>query len=132
MLPYLHPITGGAGILLVLYAASLGLRMRTRPRERKVLGTRHARWAPIACGFVVAMWATGVASVIWLRPQLDLADSLHFRLGTLMALFLTGGALSARAMRSGREQWREIHPWLGAVAALLAAAHFVAGLQITP
>jgi hypothetical protein len=99
--PYLHPIIGGSGLLLLVYVASLGFRMRTVRRGRAALAASHARLAPLAYAMVLASWLIGVASTLWLRSDLELAASLHFRSGCAMATLLTGSALTARAMRHG-------------------------------
>ena len=132
MTPYLHPISGAAVLLLLIYTGSLGLRLRTARRERAVLAARHARLAQIAYVAVLLSWAAGALSTLWSRDDLAFATTLHFRSGTALALMLSGSALTARAMRRGSAAAREWHPWLGAGALLLAAAHVVAGLRITP
>jgi hypothetical protein len=129
---YLHPISGALVLLLLGYVASLGLRMRTARRDRAVLAARHARLAPIAYAAVLASWVIGVGSTVWLRDDLDITSTLHFRTGCAMAVLLTGSALTARALRHGSRAAREIHPWLGAAAVLVAAAHVVTGLRIMP
>jgi len=130
--PYLHPIAGALVLALLGYVAALGFRMRTTRRGRAALAARHARLAPIAYWTVLASWAGGLGSTIWWRDDLGVTSTLHFRTGTAMAVLLTASALSARAMRRGNATAREIHPWLGATAVLLAAAHVVAGLRIMP
>jgi hypothetical protein len=132
MMPYLHPILGAASLLLLVYVASLGFRMRTVRRGRGALAALHARLAPIAYGGVLASWLLGAGSALWLRSDLDFAATLHFRTGCAMAALLTGSALTARSMRMGSGAAREIHPWLGAAAVLLAAAHAATGLRIMP
>jgi hypothetical protein len=132
VIPYLHPIIAGVGLLLLGYVASLGFRMRTARRGRAALAASHARLAPLAYGMVLASWLIGAASTLWLRADLEIASSLHFRSGCAMALLLTGSALTARAMRRGSAGAREIHPWLGAAAVLLAAAHVATGLRMMP
>lgn len=132
MLSYLHPIFGGAVVLMLAYAASLGLRMRAQPRERARLAAWHARVAAVTYWLMLASWISGMASTIWLRNDLGAAESLHFRLGSAIVLLLSGSALTARWMTRGAPQLRDLHPWLGVAAALLAAAHTVAGLRITP
>ena len=129
---YVHPIAGTATLLLLGYVASLGFRLRTARRGRAALAARHARLAPLAYGAVLASWALGIGSTLWLRQDLDAAATLHFRTGCAMALLLTGSALTARSMRRAGGAARDIHPWLGAVAVLLAAAHAVTGLRIMP
>ena len=132
LLPYLHPATGAAALVLLAYAASLGLRLRTARRGRAALAARHARLAPLAYAAVLASWLAGAASTLWLRADLEFATTLHFRTGCAMALALSGSALTARAMRRGSAAARDLHPWLGAVAVLLAAAHVVTGLRLAP
>jgi hypothetical protein len=129
---YLHPIIGAASLLLLAYVASLGFRMRTARRDRAKLAAWHTRLAPIAYAAVLASWLIGAGSALWLRTDLDFAASLHFRTGCAMAILLTGSVLTSRAMRAGSAAAREIHPWLGASAVLLAVAHAATGLRIMP
>jgi hypothetical protein len=129
---YLHPISGGLVLLLLVYVGSLGLKLRTARRDRAAIATRHARWARITYIAVLLSWLAGVLSVLLGRDDLSLAASLHFRSGTALALLLTGSAVSGRAMERGAEGARDWHPWLGAAAVLLAAAHAASGLRLTP
>jgi hypothetical protein len=132
LVAYLHPIAGGVVLLLLVYVASLGLRLRTRPRERARVGPIHARFGRMVAVLVLLIWVSGLASTLWLRADLQAGASFHFRTGTVMALLLTGSWLTARALEKGDRRARAIHPWLGAAAALLAAAQAVTGLRITP
>lgn len=129
---YLHPLTGAATLALLVYVGSLGLTLRRARRDRAALAARHARWARIAYGAVLLSWLGGALSVLLDRDDLTLAASLHFRTGTALALLLTGSALTARAMERGSRHARDWHPWLGAAAVLLAAAHAASGLRLTP
>lgn len=132
MTPYLHPLTGALTLFALVYVGALGLRLRTGRRDRVALALRHARWAELVYGAVLVNWAAGAATVLFARSDLTAASSLHFRSGTAMALLLSGSAVTARLMHRGNPTAREIHPWLGAAAVLLAAAHAVTGLQLTP
>jgi hypothetical protein len=67
-----------------------------------------------------------------LRKDLEVAKTFHFRTGLLIVVLLSGSALTARWLNRGNATARELHPWLGAVAALLAAAQAVTGLRIMP
>jgi hypothetical protein len=128
---YLHPIFGAITLALLVYIAVLGFDARNRPRQRQVLLARHARLAPYVYVLVLLSWCGGAFSTAFLRGDLRFADSLHFRLGCASAALLTGSALSAQWI--DRYPWvRELHPWFGGVAALLAAAQAVTGLRITP
>jgi hypothetical protein len=129
---YLHPIAGGLVLALLVYLGSLGLRSRGRSLDRKSLLARHARTAPVVYALVLISWVGGALSCVFLRDDLGFAESLHFRIGTALVLLLTGNVLTARAMGSGNATARDLHPWLGAAAVLLAAAHAVTGLRIMP
>ena len=129
---YLHPISGGLVLALLVYVGSLGLKLRSARRDRAALAARHARWARVTYILVLASWVAGVTSVWFGREDLSLAASLHFRSGTALALLLTGSALTGRAMERGSMNARDWHPWLGAAAVLLAAAHAASGLRLTP
>jgi hypothetical protein len=129
---YLHPLLGGATLLLLGYVAVLGFQLRTARRGRAAIAARHARLAPLAYWAVLASWALGAASTLWRREDLAFASTLHFRTGCAMAILLTGSALTARAFNRGQAGARALHPWLGAGAVLIGAAHAVAGLRIMP
>ena len=129
---YLHPIFGALVLGLLVYIGSLGLKLRRARRDRAALAARHARWARITYVAVLLSWVAGALSVLLGRDDLTFAASLHFRSGTALALLLTGSALTGRAMERGAEGVRDWHPWLGALAVLLAAAHAASGLRLTP
>ena len=131
MLAYLHPVIGAAVLVLLGYVAILGLRLRRARRGRAVVAAQHAQLAPVVYTLVLVAWATGALSVYALRPDVESGSTFHFRVGSLIALLLTGSALTARWMRTNAEL-RDLHPWLGATATLLAAAQVVAGLQLLP
>ena len=130
MLAYLHPVTAGLILALLGYVGSLGLRSRSDPRYAPQYLRRHARLAPYAYGLVLISWIAGFVSTWLLRPTLELGASAHLRIGAALAVALTGGWLTARRM--DRATIRAIHPWLGALALLLAAAQVFFGLQLTP
>jgi hypothetical protein len=129
---YLHPITAAATLGLLGYVAALGFRLRSAQRDRAVLAGRHRRAAAIVYWAVLASWLAGVGTTFWGRDDLTVTSTLHFRTGVALAIVLTGSALTARSMDRGSTMAREVHPWLGAAAVLLAAAHVAAGLAILP
>lgn len=132
MIVYLHPLSGAAVVALLAYVASLGLRLRTARRDRPVIAARHARLAPLAYAAVLVSWLAGALSLACRREDLAFASTFHFRTGTAMIVLLSGSALTARALRRNHPPARAWHPWLGAAAVLLAAAHAVAGLRLMP
>jgi hypothetical protein len=127
---YLHPIAGGAVILLLLYAGSLGLRARNDRRREAALLAQHARWAPVAFWLTILSWAGGAGSTWWWRHDLELLSSAHFQIGSALCATLLLSGITSRWM--SRAWMRAIHPWCGAAAMLLAAAQVFFGLQITP
>ena len=131
-LQYAHPVLGVVSLAVLVFAGILGLRSRTQPRRRRDLLTRHAWLAPIGFTLAAISWASGALSSYYLRGDLDFAASLHFRTGTLIIALMASSALSSRAMRRGSRSARDLHPWLGAAALLLAAAQAATGLRIMP
>jgi len=129
---YVHPVIGAAVLVLLVYTASLGLRLRGTRRQYGGLASRHARFGATLYGLVLVTWIAGVLSTLWLRPDMKVSESLHFRIGSAIAVLLTGSAATAWLMRRGRPQLRDVHPWLGAAAVLAAAAQFASGLRIMP
>jgi hypothetical protein len=132
MTSYLHPIAGAVVLALLLYAGALGLQLRRARHGRAELAARHARLGRLVYAGVLASWVAGAASTLWVRNDLAVAESLHFRIGSAMVLLLSASLWTSRAMQRGSAGAREIHPWLGAAALLLAAAHAVTGLRIAP
>lgn len=130
LLTYLHPLSAAVALLFLAYVGSLGLRARSQPRRRRALLAEHARWAPIMFVLMLAMWPAGLATTWALRPDLELAASTHFRLGSLLVGALAGGYVTSRYLR--QPALREAHPWFGIAAMLTAAAQVFFGLQITP
>jgi len=130
MLTYVHPLTAAVVLLLTAYVAALGIRARNDRRRARELLRRHAALAPWAYGLIVASWIAGVGTTWLLRPELDLGESQHFRVGLALVAALTASTVSSRWMR--RPAVRSIHPWFGVAAVLLAAAQIFFGLQITP
>jgi hypothetical protein len=80
---------------------------------------------------VVANWLGGIATVWWLRPDIDLADSGHWTLGTAVTALFTLTALVSRFVRSD-ERARLVHPVLGAVSVILSGVQVFLGLQLLP
>ena len=129
-LPYIHPIAAGVTTLLLFYVGSLALRARNDRRRAAALLRQHERFAmPVFC-LVLITWSAGFLSTWLLRHDLELGASAHLRIGSALVIALLGSAVTAKRMNQA--QWREVHPWFGIVALLLAAAQVFFGLQITP
>ncbi|GIW44565.1 MAG: hypothetical protein KatS3mg077_1847 [Candidatus Binatia bacterium] len=126
---YLHPIVGAVVVGLVFSLGSLGLQARRWPRRRAEFLRYHARLGPWVCAAAFLTHASGMMAVLWGRTDLALTRSAHFRTGSLLCallllLFLTRPFLHLR-------QVRQLHPWVGALALLVAGAHVFFGLQLT-
>ena len=130
MLTYLHPLTAGVVLVLLAYTGSLGIRARNDRRRSRELLARHARLAPWVYALILASWMAGVATTWTLRPELELGESQHFRVGLALVAAFSASALSSRWIRIPAV--RSLHPWFGVAGLLLAAAQVFFGLQITP
>jgi len=130
LLPYAHPIAAGVATLLLFYLGSLALRARNDRRRARSLLAQHARLAWPVYWLILISWVGGLLSTWWLRRDLELGASAHLRIGLALVAILTASAVTSRWLQTTR--WRDIHPWLGVVALLLAAAQVFFGLQITP
>jgi hypothetical protein len=130
-LVYLHPLAALAALGLAVYTGSLGLRSRSPRRDREELRRRHARLGPWLWALVIVNWAAGLATVWWLRDELEPAASGHFTLGTaIVALYSAAAAVSRLVPTDARA--RAVHPVLGAAATLLAGVQVFLGLQLLP
>ncbi|HEY2775112.1 MAG TPA: DUF4079 family protein [Candidatus Binatia bacterium] len=130
MIPYLHPILAGFVLVLLAYVASLGVLARNDRRHRAQHLREHSLLAPWMYAAVVVLWCAGLG-VNWAiaRPG-EAATSTHFKIGTGLVATLSAAALASRWMHI--RSVRAIHPWIGALALLLAAAQVVYGLQLLP
>ncbi len=71
----------------------------------------------------------GIASTLWLRPDLELAQSPHFKVGTALVVCLSLAALVSRKIPT-LSSARLLHPALGLAALLLAALQIFFGLRL--
>ena len=110
MLAWIHPILAVLTLAALAHEASLGARARNDRRHRARHLARHAAIAPWMFAAVAASW--------------------HFRFGIALVAVLGLSAITARSMN--RRAVRELHPWIGVAALLLAAAQVFFGLQKQP
>ncbi|NOY27631.1 MAG: DUF4079 family protein, partial [Oligoflexia bacterium] len=116
---WLHPVLGILAVLLILWTGMAGLSARQRDPSAPAKRRLHHRFAPVA-GLLAGLAAVaGTLTVIFVRDDLDVAASWHFRAGWLCVLLATGSWFSSRQLhqRPGR---RRLHPWIGL--ALMATA----------
>jgi Protein of unknown function (DUF4079) len=131
LLLWAHPLLGWVAVALMVRAARLGVRARAPGTTAARGRAAHVRLTPWALGVVVIAWLGGVATV-WLdRADMSVAESGHFSVGSAIVVLLATAAGVSRWVPS--EAWaRQVHPWLGAAAVLLAGVQVFLGLQIMP
>jgi hypothetical protein len=128
---YLHPVVSLATVALAGYAASLGLRSRLPRRDAAELRRRHATLAPRVYALVMLNWPVGLATMWWLRPEIEVATSGHFAVGIAIVLVFTAAAILSRRVAVDARA-RVVHPVLGAAAVLLCGFQIFLGLQLLP
>jgi len=126
---FVHPVLAIVSLGLLAYVASLGLR--SRERGQGALRPRHARLAPIAYWLMIFNLGFGLASTWWLRTDLDLAASPHFKIALAIATLLTAAALVSWRVPSSTLA-RRVHPILGLGALLISALQVFFGLALLP
>jgi len=129
LLPAVHPLAALASVALAGYVAALGLSSRrARPGAARARA-RHAALAPWVYALVIATWVGGLASVWAFRPELEITESGHFTVGSvIVALFSAAAALSRRVPTDARA--RTVHPIVGATALVLCGFQVFLGLQL--
>jgi hypothetical protein len=131
LLLYLHPVAALATIALAGWTASLGLRSRLPLRDAQTMRRQHRALGPWILALMVANWAGGLIAVRLMRPELGLATSGHFPVGTAIVVLLSVAALLSRHIdRDPRV--RVVHPIVGAVTLLLCGVQVFLGLQLLP
>jgi Protein of unknown function (DUF4079) len=128
---YVHPLVGLVTVGLGVYAASLGLRSRTRSIAAEELRRRHARIGPWLWALVVTNWLAGLGTMWLRREDVEVAASGHFTLGSVIAALFTAAALVSRRIPTD-DRARTIHPLIGATAVVLSGVQVFLGLQLLP
>ena len=128
LLAFLHPILALTTLGFIVWVASLGLR--SRERAERHLRAKHGRLASIAYWLMVANLAGGLLSTWLWRADLELARSMHVRLGLAIVALLSVAALTSR--RLGNETARRLHPILGLLAVVLAVLQVFFGMPLLP
>ncbi len=126
-LSWLHPFLALLATAFLAHTATLGLR--SRERGGAPLRASHARRAPLAGGLMLVVFLAGLASALWLRPDLEVAGSIHFRIGLALTCVLGATALLSRRVAI-QPLARRLHPALGLLALLLAALQVFFGLRL--
>lgn len=126
---FLHPIIALASLAFMAYVASLGLR--SRERAERHLRPRHARLAVYGYALMLANLGVGLLSTRYLRPDLTLAGSAHFRIALLIIGLLSVVALLSRWVATS-DSARMLHPILGLIALLLAGLQVFFGMPLLP
>lgn len=129
LIAFIHPILALIVLVFTAIVASFGLRARERHGAR--FRQRHRRLAPYAYGLMVGNLVVGVLSTWQLRPDLELAGSVHFRLALLIVVLLTIAALLSRRIGTS-DTARSLHPIIGLIVLLLAGLQIFFGMTLLP
>lgn len=117
---------------LAAYQASLGLRLRRGAGDAEWARRRHRTLGPWLYALVLANWLAGLATVHWLRPELEESGtSGHYLLSNVICALFTAAVLLARRIDVD-ERARRLHPVVGAVTLLLCGVQVFLGLQLLP
>ena len=130
-LAWVHPVGGLITIALAVWVASLAVRARRGGPTAAAARAQHAALMPWVYALTAASWSVGLASVTWLRDDLERGASGHFTVGSLIVLLFTAAAVVSRFIGSSPRA-RAVHPWIGAAALLLSGVQVFLGLQIMP
>jgi hypothetical protein len=132
-LVYLHPVAMLAVLALGLFVLRDGLRIRRgRLLRRPVDARRHRRLARVVVVLAMLGFASGLASMGWLRGK-ALFESVHAWLATgALVGFSAGGALGLALERRLRGAVRPWHALTASVGLLLGLAAAVAAFAILP
>lgn len=127
----LHPVLGALTIAFSVWIMARGLTARQGGKSATRARRFHKRWAPWAFVAMVLSGLTGMASTVWLRPDLELGETRHLVVGwTAIGLMGAGGLLTRAFTRN--PSLRSIHPWIGIAAVVLALVQGVLGIELLP
>jgi len=120
---------------VVALALRSGLRLRRARRgaapRRPELRRRHLRLAKPAVALVLAGFAGGPVSWVWLRGGEPLG-TFHGAVGLLVAALFAAAAVLGRRLETGRSRAFDAHAACGGAALLLGALAAVAGFVLLP
>ena len=132
-LAYLHPVAMVAvlGFGLIVLLEGLQIR-RGRILRQRYDNRRHRRFARVFVLLAAAGFASGLASMAFLRGK-PVFGSVH-AIFTSAALcgFLIGGTLGLKLERNLRSPIRGLHAVTASIGLLFGLAAFVAGFAILP
>lgn len=126
-----HPVIGAVAILLTVWIMSRGLVARQGVKGSTAARRAHKRWSWWTLGAMGIAVASGIASTLLLRPDLELGETWHLRVG-LIALGLMGlGALLTRAFTRS-PALRSWHLVVGLLTVLAVLFQGVLGIELLP
>ena len=128
---YVHPVIGFLVVSTLLWVASLGLRARQRRPSAAAARATHSRLAPVVLVVAVGTAVVGTVSVAWLRDDLTVARSWHFRVAWTVVGLLIAASLVSRRFGTVANA-RQAHALIGVTAALGALVGLLLGLGILP
>lgn len=126
----LHPILGLLFVLSLCWIGLQGLRSRHAAPYARAARVTHQRFALWVFGLCLLAFLTGAASTMWLRHDLEPAESRHALAALLMVGLMTAGwRLSKRMADPRARQW---HAWLGTTALVVALGLALLGMTLLP
>ena len=128
---WLHPIGGTLAAALLVWVGLQGIRARHKARYAPEARKRHSRFALWVYGYVLIVAAAGMTSVVLLRPDLQLASSLHFWTMWAMITAMTSGFVTSRLFAE-EPTLRSTHRWLGIGSMVLVLVGAALGFGLLP
>lgn len=131
ILVYGHPALAIVACVGVVWVGFGGLRSRRKRPDAAASRVSHRAWAPRVWALVGLAALGGPASVILLREDLEVTDSVHFWVGLGIAGLMTAGWATSRSPRAKAALWAA-HPWIGMASMLGAIFALILGLEMLP
>ncbi len=128
---FVHPVIGTVVVLFSLWIMSRGLRARQGGKGAHAARRTHKRWAWYALVGMLLALTSGMASTLWIRPDLELGETWHLALGWLVVGLMAIAALLTRYF-THNAQLRQIHPWIGIAAVGGGIAQAIVGIELLP
>lgn len=126
-----HPFLGSVAVALFYWLTMLGFRGRHRKPYAPEARRRHALLGRVALTLVLVAALAGTLSTAFLRDDLRVAASWHFRFGWGVAL-LMGVQRWTSSRFPARPTLRPLHAGLGLLALASATVLAALGLQMLP
>lgn len=126
-----HPFLGSVAVALFYWLTMLGFRGRHRKAYAPEARRRHALLGRVTLVLVLVSALLGTLSTAFLRDDLRVTASWHFKFGLGVAGLVLLQRWSSRRFQ-GRPGMRTLHVWTGLLALTAASILLALGLQMLP